>query len=601
MSVLALFLAAALQAEPPVPTPGHWPQWRGPNRDNVSTETGLLREWPEAGPKLLWKADGLGEQVGGIAVGSGLVFLTGYKADAEYLTALDGKGKTVWSTQIGPLVGEMPVMRWLSQRTPTIDEDRIFAYTAQGVVRCLDAAGRLVWTTDLKREFGAVRARWGFCDFPLVDGDRLICTPGGATHTVVALNKKTGRMIWSCAIPNSKEGTHSGVVVAELAGVRQYVQHLDVGTVGISASDGKLLWTYPLDWGQGNVHTPILWTENRIFTLNGWAVGGALLAIEREGGQLKVVEKYKERYMLGAWLSSTLRVGDHLYAFSGNPICVELATGKTVQRGALKQGPITYADGRVYLRGAKGEVALVDCSPEGMKEISKFQMAPPKEYSWTSPVVAGGRLYLRDLGDLYCFDVRGPDYSEPPPVWKLAAELTRRKAPKNPGPAPKPATDAAFVATPQDVVERMLDEAHVTKDDVVIDLGSGDGRIVIAAHRKYGCKAVGIENDPELVRRSRAEIEKGKIQAGVRIEEKDLFTVDLSGMSVVTLYLGAPNNARLLPQLKKLKPGSRIVSHAHLLGDAGPKPDKEVRITSQEDGVEHTIYVWTTPLKEDRK
>src|SRR6185295_4388372 len=111
------------------PAPGHWPQWRGPNRDNVSTETGLLREWPEGGPKLLWKAEKLGEQVGGISVAAGLVFLTGYQADAEYLTALDGTGKTVWSTRIGPLVGEMAVMRWLSQRTPTIDEDRVYAYT----------------------------------------------------------------------------------------------------------------------------------------------------------------------------------------------------------------------------------------------------------------------------------------------------------------------------------------------------------------------------------------------------------------------------------------------------------------------------------------
>src|SRR6185295_4327730 len=192
-------------------------------------------------------------------------------------------------------------------------------------------------------------------------------------------------------------------------------------------------------------------------------------------------------------------------------------------------------------------------------------------------------------------------YSDPPPVWKLPAGVTRQTAPKDPGPAPKPSTDAAFVATPQDVVEKMLDEARVTSEDVVVDLGSGDGRIVITAFRKYGCKAVGIENDPELVRRSRAEIEKGKIQAWVRIEEKDLFTVDLSDVSVVTLYLGAPNNAKLLPQLRKLKPGARIVSHAHLLGDTGPKPDKELRITSREDGVEHTIYVWTAPMREDRK
>jgi hypothetical protein len=236
-------------------------------------------------------------------------------------------------------------------------------------------------------------------------------------------------------------------------------------------------------------------------------------------------------------------------------------------------------------------------SPEGIQRISKFETPVGKEAPWTFPVVAGGRLYLRDQAELSCYDIRGTEYREPPAVWQIIPASSAPPPRKDPGPAPKPTSDAAFVATPQDVVERMLVEARVTQEDVVYDLGSGDGRIVITAYKKYGCKSVGYEIDPRLVELSRAEIRKGKLETWVKIEDKDLFTADLNGASVVTLYLGAPNNAKLIPQLMKLKPGSRIVSHAHLLGETGPKPDKEIRMTSQEDGVEHTIYLWTIPFK----
>src|SRR5207248_1548283 len=160
---------------------------------------------------------------------------------------------------------------------------------------------------------------------------------------------------------------------------------------------------------------------------------------------------------------------------------------------------------------------------------------------------------------------------------------------------PEKELDAAFVATPQDVVERMIEAAKVTKEDLVYDLGSGDGRIVITASRNHGCKSVGFELHPGLLWESRFKVHQQKLDSLVSIEEKDLFTVDLEPASVVMLYLGAPNNAKLIPQLMKVKPGSRIVSHAHLLGDAGPKPDREIKMVSNEDQGEHTIYLWTAP------
>ena len=193
--------------------------------------------------------------------------------------------------------------------------------------------------------------------------------------------------------------------------------------------------------------------------------------------------------------------------------------------------------------------------------------------------------------------MRGPDYKEPAAVWTTPPAPASVKLPPAP-PLPKEkGPDAAFVSTPLDVVEKMLDAAQVTKEDVVVDLGSGDGRILIAASRRYGCKSVGYEINPQLVTLSRSKVQDLGLGKLVTIEAMDLFSVDLSGASVVTLYLGAPNNAKLLPQLVRLKPGARIVSHQHLLGDAGPKPDQVLRITSQEDQEEHVIYVWTTPLK----
>jgi precorrin-6B methylase 2 len=154
--------------------------------------------------------------------------------------------------------------------------------------------------------------------------------------------------------------------------------------------------------------------------------------------------------------------------------------------------------------------------------------------------------------------------------------------------------DVVYVPTPQEVVDKMLELAKVTKKDVVYDLGCGDGRIVVTAAKKYGCKAVGFDVDPRRIKASKENVEKNKVGGLVKIEQKDIFTLDLSPASVITLYLLPSLNVKLIPQLKKLKPGSRIVSHAFDM--EGVKPDRVVRVPCK-DGVERTVYLWTTPLK----
>jgi precorrin-6B methylase 2 len=567
-----------------------WPQWRGPERSNVSAETGLLRKWPKEGPPLLWKAEGLGEGTPSLAVAGGRIFTLGYRGDKEFATALSEKdGKQLWTTPVGPTVPGMRVMRWLSQRTPTVDNDRVYVFTAGGELICLDtASGKERWRKDYAKDFQAKRGPWGCCDFPLVDGDRLICTPGGGEATLVALNKVTGEVVWKCSVPGENRNTYSAVVVAEIGGIRQYVNQLDKGVVGVAATDGKLLWRYDrITPRSGNVHTALV-SGDKVFCSCGGGSGCALIQFVPEEKGFKVQEIYAVKHPFDSWLGSSVLIGEHVYTCEGMDI--ELPTGKLVGRiGKLvpigrggRSAPslpgrytMTCA-GRVLVhRKANNVLTLTEVTPQGtFVERGEFQ-APhySQDPTYSFPVVAGGRLYLRDQNVLLCYDIQEP----------------KRKL---------RAPDAIFVPTPEDVVEKMLELANVRKGDVVYDLGCGDGRIVIAAAKRYGCQAVGYDIDEECVQLSLENVKKNQVEKLVRIEHEDIFQVDLSKVDVVMLYLLPSLNVKLIPQLEKLKPGSRIVSHAFDM--KGIQPDQVIPFASVEDGVERNLYVWTTPLKKDK-
>jgi outer membrane protein assembly factor BamB len=237
-----------------------WPQWRGQDRSNASAETGLLAEWPAGGPPLVWTGKGLGEGVPSVAVAGGKVFTLGYRDGTEFVTAVaEADGAVLWSTPVGPAAKELPSMRWLSQRAPTVDGDRVYGFGVRGTLSCLATTdGKVLWQKDYLKEFGGKAGNWGYCDYPLVDGNRLICTPGVGAAAVVALDKATGEVVWKCPVPVSPRGTYSAAVAAEIAGVRQYVQQLEHGVVGVSA-DGRLLWEYPnFGASMGNVHTALV-------------------------------------------------------------------------------------------------------------------------------------------------------------------------------------------------------------------------------------------------------------------------------------------------------------------------------------------------------
>jgi outer membrane protein assembly factor BamB/precorrin-6B methylase 2 len=561
-----------------------WPQWRGPNRENKSAETGLLQEWPKDGPPLAWKAEGLGEGVASVAVAGGRIFTLGYRDKKEFATALNEKdGKQLWTVAIGPAVPEASGMRWLSQRTPTVDGERAYFFTARGELVCLESAtGKEFWRKDYVKDFGGKKGRFGYCDYPLVDGDKLICTPGGGSG-VVALNKASGKVLWKATVPgDEEEAAYAVTVPAEINGVRQYVASLEKSVVGIGATDGKLLWKSERFYPAVNRGAPII-RDNFIFLAIGDSAGGGafgLLKLNAEHGAIKFEKVWSAEKSPAAWLLSPVLIGDHVYfcLSTGALICIDLKTGKVAAEERLdlgaRQCSLTWADGRLYLRTMTGKAALVEASPAGFQLRGAFDPPhpPAKEASGVFPVVAGGRLYLRDMDWLLCYDIKDP--------------AARRRGPRPP-----------FVPSPQDVVDKMLELADVKKSDLVVDLGCGDGRIVVTAAQKYGCKAIGYDLDKECVRRAEESVKKHGLEERVQIIREDIFNVDLSKVDVVTLYLWPTTNVKLLPQLEKMKPGSRIVSHAADI--KGVVPDKVITVKSKEDEQERKLYLWTLPLKKE--
>jgi len=555
-----------------------WPQWRGPDRSNDSKEIGLAAEWPKDGPRLLWKATGLGDGVAPVSVAGGRVFATGNSGADAICTALSEKdGKPLWTAKIGPAIKELSVMRWLGQMAPTVDGERLYTVISNGDYACLDAdTGKVIWKKHYVTDFAGKLGSFGYCDYPLVDGDHLIICPGGERNSVAALDKKTGALVWSCPIAGERSA-HSVLVAGEIHGAKQYVVHLRNGLYGIS-STGKLLWKYAgLSNGTANTHAPVIRNSN-VFFANGYATGHALLKIEKMGENWTAQEVYRGKGKYVAWLGSPTRVGEHVFInTTAGLCCLEWQTGKTIWEERLDRCTYTMADDKLFIREQRGKVTLAAADPKEYRPLGSF--TPPRNANalpaWTFPVIANGRLYIRDYDSLACYDVRDPD-------------RPKKKVP-----------DAVFVPTPPDVVAKMLELAAVKKDDVVYDLGSGDGRIVIAAAKAHGCKAIGVELDGELVAKSRTRARKAGVEKLVTFEESDLFEADFASASVVALYILPTMSQKLIPKFDKLKPGARIISHCFAI--PGVMPDKVVRITSEEDDVERPVYLYTVPLRKEKK
>jgi outer membrane protein assembly factor BamB len=390
-----------------------WPQWRGPERDGTSKETGLLQRWPEGGPKLLWKSTVVGDGYSTPVVVKGRVYLMGNKGmDDEFVLCLEEEtGKKVWSTRVGR-VGKNYFQQWPGARsTPTVGGDVLYALGSDGDLVCLETSGgRTRWHKDLRKEFGGRPGPWAYSESPLVDGDRVFCTPGGKEATLLALHKKDGSAVWKCAAPDGDYAAYSSIVPATVGGRKEYVQFTQKGLVGVDAKTGKLLWRYTrtAKLSPANIPTPVV-HDNYVFSSTGFG-GGGVIKLVPEGDGVKADPVWVSRQLANP-LGGVVLVKGHLYGTNVSKlVCVDFLTGKVKwDDRSVGKGSICYADGRLYVRGEDGAVALVEATPAGYKEHGRFTQPDRSDKpAWPYPIVANGRLYLRDWGVLLCYDVRQP-------------------------------------------------------------------------------------------------------------------------------------------------------------------------------------------------
>jgi len=395
-----------------------WPQWRGPQRDGVSQEKGLLKEWPKEGPKLLWKRSDVGSGYSTPAVvGDHLFLLANEGLEEEFVAALAVKdGQRTWSTRLGPVGSPKQQPDFTAARsTPTVEGDWVFALSSDGDLACLErGSGKKRWQKNLKADFGGKPGTWAYSESPLIDGDTLVCTPGGSQATLVGLSKVSGDVVWKCAVPEGDEAAYASAVVVEVAGARQYVQLLQKGLVGVDAKTGKFLWRYakPVSAYGANIPTPLA-ADGIIYVGSAGTGGGAVRLQEKEGAF--TAEPLYFNANLPTAIGGAVKVGKYLYGSSAQAmLCLDFASGRVAwKERALGAASLCYADGRLYLHGENGDLALVEPSAESYVEKGRFTPSDqPKhknqmEKAWTYPVVANGRLYVRDQGCLWCYDLAG--------------------------------------------------------------------------------------------------------------------------------------------------------------------------------------------------
>jgi outer membrane protein assembly factor BamB len=409
---------AAQSAAADVP---NWPQFRGPTRDNLSTDTGLLKQWDADGPRLAWKASGLGIGFSSLAITKDRIYTMGDQGTSQYVIALAAAdGKVLWKTKVGPNWDD----RYPGPRsTPTVDGALLYAIGTEGDVVCLETAtGKERWRKSLVSDFGGqIMSDWKFSESALVDGDRVVVTPGGKDSAMVALDKRTGATVWKAAMPalgpNGRDGAgYASVVISNGGGVKQYVTLLGRGLVGVRAADGVVLWSYNrVANNVANIPTPII-KGDLVFASSGYQAGAVLLKLAAAGaGKVTASEVY---FLEGRTFQNhhggMILVGDSIYAGNGHrnglPICLDLATGQvrwggTIRNEGLGSAALTYADGHVYYRYENGVMILVEATPEAYKQKGVFKL-PSGELNWAYPVVTGGKLYIRDKDDLLVYDLR---------------------------------------------------------------------------------------------------------------------------------------------------------------------------------------------------
>jgi outer membrane protein assembly factor BamB len=404
-----ILLVSAFAADNFQPQKFDWPQWQGQDRTAVSRETGLLQDWPKGGPPLAWKLDTLGGGYSTPSIAAGRIFGMSYRGDDEVVWALEeATGKELWSVRIATANRKIGYGEG-SRCTPTVDGDVLYALGVSGDLVCLETAnGNERWRKNLPKDFGGNVGGWKYSESPLIDGDKLLCTPGGKKATLLALNKKTADTIWMAPVPGGDGAAYSSIVAANVDGQREYIQFLSGGVVGVTADDGKFLWRYKAPAAGINCSTPV-YHDQCVYAAAAYGKGGGMVKLMRnQDGKVSAEEVYFHKNMENHHGGLVL-VDGYLYGEgSGRLVCLEFKTGKEMWReGKAGKGSIACADGRLYYRNEGGPIILAEANPDKYVEHGRFN--PPQKSgksSWPHPVIANGKLYIRDQQYLFCYDVK---------------------------------------------------------------------------------------------------------------------------------------------------------------------------------------------------
>jgi len=410
-----------------------WPQWRGPNRDGKSAETGLLKAWPKDGPKLLWTVDRLGSGWSSPAVAGGMVFITGVRGDEEVLYAYDLDGNLAWQEVAGPA--------WTrnypgSRHTPAVSDKDVYVLTGKGLLSCYEAkSGGRWWRVNVAEQFKATPPTWGFAEGLLVDGDNIICTPGGKDATLVALMKKSGQIVWTSKGLGDAAAYTAPILVTQGA-ARLIVQITSQNIVGVDAATGRCLWRQPFRNMYGDHCVTPIYQDGRIYATAGFGLGGVALRLAPDGRSVK--QEWTDT-RLDCLHGGVVLADGYLYGSGDrNPrwLCLDWKTGEAkYEARAFKPGSIAYADGMLYCYSQDGIVALVPATPREFQPVSAFDVLKGTGEHWAHPVISGGRLYIRHGDALMAYDIQDKARLPAAP----GPEATGTKPPVAPAPQKPPA------------------------------------------------------------------------------------------------------------------------------------------------------------------
>ena len=395
-----------------------WPQFRGPDRDGKSSETGILKSWETKAPQLLWMGEGMGKGYASVAVVGDRLYTTGDLPGGQGVVAVNAKdGKVLWTTVLTEAVPKH--MSAGSRCTPTVVGNHLWVTTSNGSIACLTTDGKLVWQKSFEKEWaGKMMSGWGYSESVLVDGNMALCTPGGPDAMMVALDKDTGKELWKCKVPEfgnkGKAGAgYSSIVISMAAGVKQYVQMIGHGVIGVRAADGKFLWGYNNSAnGTANISNPVI-AGDYVFSSSAYGTGTGLVKLAKDGDGVKATEVY---FLNADTLSNhhggMILADGYIYCGhkqnGGDLLCIDIKTGKLmwgpVKAPGKGSAAVTYADGHLIFRYQDGLMVLVEATPKEFKLKGSFKPEFQDKESWAHPVVSGGRLYLREQDKLMCYE-----------------------------------------------------------------------------------------------------------------------------------------------------------------------------------------------------